>query len=106
MKGRMQKISTQSDNCQQKNRTESEGYVGVQTFIGMTENHLTEVYFTRDDLLERILSSTNMNLAYKRVITNGGKGGIDKMEVEQLLPYLRLQKESNQEPISLNLFVG
>lgn len=90
----MQKISTQSDNCPQNNRTESEGYVGVQTFIGMTENHLTEVHFTRDDLLERILSPPNMNIAYKRVVSNGGKGGIDKMEVTHLLPYLRLHKES------------
>ena len=37
MKGRMQKISATNDSCLQKNRTESEGYAGVQTFIGITE---------------------------------------------------------------------
>ena len=98
----MQKISSQSDSCPQKNRTESERYEGVQTFIGITENHLTEVLFTKEDLLERILSPTNMNLAYKRVFTNGGKGGIDKMEVEHLLPYLRLHKV----PLIISLQTG
>lgn len=43
MKERMQKISAQNDNCPQKSRTASEDYVGVQTFIGITENNLIEV---------------------------------------------------------------
>lgn len=88
----MQKISTLSDNCRQKDRTESESYAGVQTFIGITENHLVEVPFTKDDLLERILSPANMNRAYKQVVSNGGSGGVDKMETEDLLPYLKLHK--------------
>ena len=86
MKERMQKISTLSDNCRQKDRTESESYVGVQTFIGITENHLVEVQFTKEDLLERIVSPANMNRAYKQVVANGGCGGVDKMETEDLLP--------------------
>ena len=90
----MQKISTESDNCSQKNRTASEDYVGVQTFIGITENHLMEVHFTRDDLLERIFSSGNMNTAYKRVVSNKGSEGIDKMQTEDLLSWLYLHKES------------
>jgi len=64
MKGRMPKILEQNDSCSQKNRTESEDYAGVQTFIGITENNLTEVYFTKDDLLERILLPANQNKAY------------------------------------------
>lgn len=93
MKERMQKISTLSDNYRQKDRTESESYVGVQTFIGITENHLVEVQFTKDDLLERILSPANMNRAYKQVVSNGGSGGVDKMETEDLLPYLKFHKD-------------
>ena len=93
MKGRMQKISAVNDSCPQKNRTESEGYVGVQTFIGITENNLTEVHFTKDDLLERILSPANLNKAYKQVLSNGGSGGVDKMETEELLPFLKLHKD-------------
>jgi group II intron reverse transcriptase/maturase len=65
----------------------------VQTFIGITENHLVEVQFTRDDLLERIVSPANMNRACKQVVSNGGSGGVDKMETEDLLPYLKLHKD-------------
>jgi group II intron reverse transcriptase/maturase len=93
MKERMRKISTLSDNCRQKDRTESESYAGVQTFIGITENHLVEVQFTRDNLLERIVSPANMNRACKQVVSNGGSGGVDKMETEDLLPCLKLHKD-------------
>lgn len=47
----MQKISTLSDNCRQKDRTESESYAGVQTFIGITENDLVEVQFTKEGFI-------------------------------------------------------
>lgn len=52
----MQKTSTQSDNCPLKDRTASESYAGVQTFMGITENNLIEVRFGGDDLMERIVS--------------------------------------------------
>lgn len=94
MKGRMQKISTKSDNCPQKSRTESEGYAGVQTFIGIAENNLTEVSLKRDDLFEQMLSPDNLNKSYKQVISNKGSGGVDKMEVEELLPWLLKNKET------------
>ena len=94
MKGRMQKILEITDNCQQNDRTASEDYVGVQTFIGITENSLMEVRFTRDDLLEQILSPQNMNKVHKRVVSNKGSGGIDKMQTGELLPWLHLHKET------------
>lgn len=94
MKERMQKISAQNDNCPQKSRTASEDYVGVQTFIGITENNLMEVHFTKDALMERILSPGNMNKAYKRVMSNKGSGGIDKMQTGELLPWLHLHKDN------------
>jgi group II intron reverse transcriptase/maturase len=93
MKERMQKISTGSDNCRGKNRTESEGYFGVQTYIGITENHLTEVQFTKEDLLEQILSPTNLNKAYKQVVSNKGSGGVDGMDTGSLLSWLLEHKE-------------
>lgn len=40
-------------------------------------------------LLERILDRDNLNRAYKRVVKNGGSSGVDGMEVEELLPYLK-----------------
>ena len=94
MEERMQKISAENDNCQEKNRTESEDYLGVQTYIGITENNLTEVRFTRDDLLEQILSPSNLNKACKQVLSNKGSGGVDVMETENLLPWLREHKET------------
>jgi hypothetical protein len=35
------------------------------------------------ELLDRILSRNNMNLAYKRVKANKGAGGIDEVEVDE-----------------------
>ena len=90
----MQKISTLSDNWPQKNRTVSDNYAGVQTFIGITENNLMEVHFRRDDLLEQILSPTNLNKAYKQVLSNKGSGGVDKMQIGELLSWLHHHKES------------
>jgi len=94
MKGRMQKTSTQSDNYPQNNRTASEDYVGVQTFIGITENNLTEVRFNRENLMEQILSPSNLNRAYKQVVSNKGSGGIDKMQTKDLLPWLHDHKDA------------
>ena len=34
-----------------------------------------------------------MNLAYRRVVGNAGSGGIDGMEVRELLPYLLSHKD-------------
>lgn len=45
-------------------------------------------YWT-DNLLELILRGDNLNQAYKRVKSNKGAGGIDGMQVEELLPFLR-----------------
>lgn len=89
----MQKISAQNDSYLQQNRTESEGNEGAQTFIGIAENNLVEVQFTKESLLERILSPHNMNLAFKQVVSNSGGGGVDKMETDALLPYLKLHKD-------------
>ena len=41
------------------------------------------------ELLDRILSRDNMNLAYKRVKANKGAGGIDDVEVDELYSYIK-----------------
>ena len=91
MKGRKQKIS--KDTCLQKSRAAPEGYAGGQTFIWMTENNLTNADKPEYGLLEQILSPTNLNRAFKRVRSNRGSGGIDKMEVDSLKDYLVNNKE-------------
>jgi group II intron reverse transcriptase/maturase len=86
MKGGKQKIS--KDTYLQNSRAEPEGYAGGQTFIWMTENNLTNTNKPEYGLLEQILSPSNLNRAYKRVRSNKGGGGVDKMEVESLRDYL------------------
>jgi RNA-directed DNA polymerase len=89
MKEREQKIFDGTKTCPQENRTESEGKVGGQTFIWITENNLTDNNNQLEyGLLEFILSPTNLNAAYRQVKSNKGSGGVDKMEVESLKGYL------------------
>lgn len=89
----MQKILSQDNDYPQKNSTECKGYEGVQTVIGITENHLVEVNFTTERLMEYIFSPGNLNKAYLQVKRNAGACGVDKMEISDLLPYLRNHKD-------------
>ena len=60
----------------------------------MTEDNVVEVPFDKEHLLEVILSPANLNAAYKCVVRNKGCGGVDKMSCEQLLPWLRANKDT------------
>ena len=79
--------------CHAEAGTEFRAAYGVQTCMGIIENNLVEVSIVKGDLLTHIVSPSNMNLAYKRVVSNAGSGGIDGMEVKELLPYLRSHKD-------------
>lgn len=92
MKGRMQKIS--HDNSQGKDRSETESKLGVQTYIGITENNFTTIDGNDYDLLELILAPTNLNAAYKQVKSNKGSGGVDGMGVDEIVDYLIHHKEA------------
>lgn len=89
----MQKTSAYANDCPQRDRTESEWYGGVQTFMWISEDNIVEVSFDKEHLLELILSPENLNRAYKAVVGNKGKGGIDKMSCAQLLPWLLTHKD-------------
>ena len=91
MQGRKQKIS--DDNSQGKDRSETESKLGVQTYMGITENNFTTIEQADFGLLEQILSPTNLNKAYKQVKSNKGSGGVDGLAVEDLLNYLRDHKD-------------
>ena len=41
------------------------------------------------EVLEDITARWNLNKAFKKVKQNRGAGGVDRMEVEELLPYLK-----------------
>ena len=92
MEERTQKILT-TKTCPPKDRTESEIYVGGQTYMGITENNLTNNHLIAYGLLEFIVSPTNLNAAYLQVKRNKGAGGVDKMQVESLQDYLATHKE-------------
>jgi group II intron reverse transcriptase/maturase len=49
--------------------------------------------------MDRILSRDNMNLAYKRVKSNKGAGGIDDVEVDELYSYIKENWKSIEEQI-------
>jgi hypothetical protein len=100
MEGRKQRIS--QDSSRQKERTASGSYDGAQTYIGMTDNCLTEVQFAEEKLLEQILSPMNLNAAYKQVAGNRGSSGIDRMSTTELLPWLL----SNREALLTSLYTG
>ena len=51
------------------------------------------------ELLEKILSNGNMNVAYKRVCANKGAGGVDDVTVEELGDYIREHWSSIKEQI-------
>ena len=75
---------------------EQKEYAGVSVYQRITENNDIITDFWTDNLLELILRKENLNKAYRKVRSNKGKGGIDGMQVEGLLPYL---KENQSEII-------
>ena len=89
MKERKQKTE---ESCPQKDSAELESYEGAPTLIVMVGDDLVEVQLTSDRMLEYILTPANLNRAYRQVKANKGSCGVDKMDVEQLLPYLRSHK--------------
>lgn len=91
MNGRKQKIS--KDTWQQIDRAEPEGEVGGQTFLWMTEKGNTNTNGQQQGLLEFILSPANLNTAYQQVKRNKGSGGVDGMQIEELISYLQTNKD-------------
>ena len=89
MKERTQKTM---ESFPQNDSAERESYEGAQTLIGMVGDDLVEVQLMSDRMLEYILTPDNLNRAYRQVKANKGSGGIDRMDVEHLLPYLRSHK--------------
>ncbi len=68
---------------------ESKEYAEVSACRRIAENNRIITDFQTDRLMEKILQPTNLNNAYKRVKSNKGAGGVDGMNVDELLPFLR-----------------
>ena len=86
----------QNEGDLQKISAEQKTYADVCASLKIIETEITNTKEQTDGLLEKILTRDNLNLAYKQVKRNKGAGGIDGMQVDELLPYL---KENRNELI-------
>ena len=69
--------------------SEKKGYAEVDDYQMITENNHIIADFQTDNLMDKILHKDNLNKAYKKVKSNKGAGGVDGMNVDELLTYLR-----------------
>ncbi len=69
------RIHCRSNGYRQRNSAEHEGDDGALTEKGITENNITNADNGGDRILEKILSSENLNKAYKQVKKNKGAHG-------------------------------
>lgn len=83
----------------QENKLETEGNVEVPSVFDVSKFEEIDTKTVTNELLEKILSQDNMNLAYKRVKANKGASGIDDMQVDELLQYLKENGNQLKEDI-------
>jgi RNA-directed DNA polymerase len=83
----------QKEGYPQMVSAEQKEYVEACVSPRMTETDITNTNKQAEGLLEVILTRDNLNRAYKQVKRNKGAGGIDGMQVDELLPYLRENRE-------------
>ena len=80
-------------SAEQKEHAEVFDYSKITEKSGVITDYWT------NNLLELILRKDNLNKAYKQVKSNKGSGGIDGMQVDELLPYLRENQETLTQEI-------
>ena len=73
---------------------EQREYAEVFDYAKITEKSGVITDYWTNNLLELILRKDNLNDAYRQVKRNKGKGGIDGMQVDELLPFLRENLET------------
>ena len=78
-----------SEGCLQRVSVERREYAEVSSHERIAENNNIVTALQTDKMLERILDRCNMNNAYRKVFRNKGAGGVDRMSVDKLLPYLK-----------------
>ena len=96
------KITENTSICRKQNKdtiiscgnsVEHERRRNGQSDSRMIENDNVNTNKPTERMLERILSSDNMNEAYQKVKRNKGAGGVDKMEMDELLEHLKTHRE-------------
>lgn len=78
-----------SEDYLQRVSAEQKEYAEVSAHLRITENNDIITDFQTDRLMEQILQSDNLNKAYKKVKSNKGAGGVDGMDVDELLTFLK-----------------
>ena len=73
---------------------EQKEYAEVFDYSKIIERSGVVTDYWTNNLLDLILRKDNLNKAYKQVKKNKGKGGIDGMQVDELLPFLKENQES------------
>ena len=86
----------------QKDTAEREEYAEAHGSPRMNETDTANTGKQSKGLLKQILSNGNLQQAYKRVAGNKGAGGVDGMQVDELLPWLKM----NQKELLQSLWEG
>ena len=73
---------------------EQKEYAEVFDYGKITEKSGIITDYWTNNLLDLILRKDNLNKAYRKVKSNKGKGGIDGMQVDELLLFLRENQET------------
>ena len=76
-------------NYQRESKVELWDISGEHSIASATTEKKDKSKVNTQNLLEKILERENLNLAYRRVVKNGGSHGVDGMQVNELLPYLK-----------------
>ena len=79
----------QNEGRTQKVSVEPRGYAGAPDRGKIAENNVANTDGQTDRLMEKILNRENLNTAYKKVKAKKGTRGVDGMQVDELLSYLK-----------------
>lgn len=83
----------------QKVSAEQKEYAKVCSSPKMAETDIIDKNEQTWGMLEEILTVDNLNRAYKQVKRNKGAGGIDGMQVDELLPFLIRNREDLKDAL-------
>ena len=83
------KQTTSHEDYFQDVRLEAGDNGKVPSILSAFDNRRNSENVYANNLMEKILAKDNMNQAYRQVVRNKGKHGIDGMTVDELLPYLK-----------------
>ena len=69
------------------------------------EGELVEMHFEGQGVMEQIIDFANLRTAYRQVVRNNGKGGIDGMDVNDLFTWCQSHIEDLRQSLMDGTFV-